>query len=62
MPVLVSKDNQADGAQKNDESDELTVVRLSQHIRALETELAHYASNYGLTDKARELPFRPIVK
>jgi hypothetical protein len=39
--------------------DEL-LARLRAHIAALETELATYASKYGLTDKARELLARPI--
>jgi hypothetical protein len=40
---------------------EATLERLRNHIAALETELASYASKYGLTDKARELLAKPIV-
>lgn len=40
---------------------EASLERLRNHIAALETELASYASKYGLTDKARELLAKPIV-
>jgi hypothetical protein len=38
------------------------VERLTRHIAALESELANYASRFGLTDRARELLAKPVVE
>lgn len=40
---------------------QLFLKRLILHIAALESELAEYASRYGLTDRARELLANPVV-
>jgi hypothetical protein len=38
-----------------------TLMKLRSHIAALESELASYASRYGLTDRARKLLARPTT-
>lgn len=41
---------------------ESVLERLTQHIIALESELANYASRYGLTDRARALLAKSVLE
>ena len=44
------------------DSSPAVLERLTKHIAALESELANYASRYGLTDRARELLAKPVLE
>jgi hypothetical protein len=61
MLVLTSNDDGAFGADGGSDSVDATLDLLRTHIAALEAELAHYASRYGLTDRARELLARSVI-
>jgi hypothetical protein len=58
---LTSKKEEAASADNTSDSLEAIIGRLKAHIVALESELANYASRYGLTDRARELLSRPVA-
>ena len=60
--VLTSNDNGTLGADDGSGSADATLDLLKTHIAALESELAHYASKYGLTDRARELLARSVIE
>jgi hypothetical protein len=54
-----------DGYSSNEQdadSSEAVLERLKKHIAALESELANYASRYGLSDRARDLLAKPVVE
>lgn len=59
--MATSRHEGTSGKERKTDPYEASLERLGNHIAALETELASYASKYGLTDKARELLAKPIV-
>lgn len=58
---MASTDNGTSVGDQESHPTEASFERLMDHIAALEEELAHYASKYGLTDRARELLAKPIA-
>ena len=58
---MTSNDDGTLGADDGSDSADATLDLLRNHIVALESELAHYASKYGLTDRARELLARSVI-